>query len=48
MANRAATESIPAAVCEDLLASLPPELVINVLSYLDSEDAVRCLAVNKL
>ena len=47
MGNRATTESNPAAVCEDLLASLPPELVLNILSYLDSEDAVRCLAVNK-
>jgi len=37
MGNRATTESNPAAVCEDLLASLPPELVLNILSYLDSK-----------
>ena len=37
----------PAAVCEDLFASLPPELTLHILSYLDGEDAVHCLAVNK-
>ena len=46
MAARACAAT-PAAVCEDLLASLPPELVLNILSYLDSEDAVHCLTVNK-
>ena len=46
MAARACAAT-PAAVCEDLLASLPPELVLNILSYLDSEDAVHCMAVNK-
>ena len=46
MAARACAAT-PAAICEDLLASLPPELVLNILSYLDSEDAVHCLAVNK-
>lgn len=30
-----------------LLATLPSEMVLSVLSYLDSEDAVCCLAVSK-
>jgi len=30
-----------------LLARLPSEMVLNILSYLDSEDAVCCLAVSK-
>ena len=31
----------------DFFASLPPEMVLNVLSNLDGEDGVRCLAVSK-
>ena len=34
--------------CATTLASLPPEMVLNILSYLDTEDAVSCLAVSKL
>ena len=34
--------------CAITLASLPPEMVLNILSYLDAEDAVSCLAVSKL
>lgn len=32
----------------DFIASLPLEVAVNILFYLDSEDAVRCLAVNHL
>ena len=32
----------------DFFASLPPEMVLNILSNLDGEDAVRCLAVSRL
>ena len=31
----------------DFFVSLPPEMVLNVLSNLDGEDGVRCLAVSK-
>ena len=31
----------------DFFASLPPEMVLNILSHLDDEDAVHCLAVSK-
>ena len=32
----------------DFFASLPPEMVLNILSNLDGEDGVRCLAVSRL
>ena len=34
--------------CATTLASLPPEMLLNICSYLDTEDAVSCLAVSKL
>ena len=32
----------------DFIATLPLEMAVNILSYLDSEDAVRCLAVSNM
>ena len=40
--------AVISAVRVDFFASLPPEMVLNILSNLDSEDAVHCLAVSKL
>ena len=40
--------AVISAVRVDFFASLPPEMVLNILSNLDSKDAVHCLAVGKL
>ena len=40
--------AIISAVRVDFFVNLPPEMVLSILSNLDSEDAVHCLAVSKL